>query len=159
MLHHVSVGVADVGRAARFYDAALGALGYKRVVEYLPHAIGYGQSAPVFWVQLPHNQSTASAGNGVHIGFSAKSRNAVRNFHAAATAAGGRDDGAPGPRELYGPDYYGAFVIDLDGNRLEATLDGDVARGAKTERTKPRKATRGKPPKASKRVIQKARRK
>jgi len=144
MLHHVSVGVADVGRAAVFYDAVLGALGFRRVMEYMPVAIGYGTGAPTFWVQLPHNQQPASVGNGVHIGFSAKSKAAVHKFHQAALAAGGRDDGAPGPREIYGPDYYGAFVIDLDGNKLEATLHEEPAT-AKAAPAPRRKAKRKRP--------------
>src|SRR5258706_10908351 len=122
MLHHVSVGVLDVARAAQFYDATLGALGYKRQAEYLPYAIAYGIAEPAFWIQLPHNQQPANPGNGVHIGFTARTKGAVQKFHEAALSNGGRDDGAPGPRDMYGPDYYGAFVFDLDGNKLEATL-------------------------------------
>jgi len=138
MLHHVSVGVRDVARAAQFYDAALGALGYKRVMEFMPYAIAYGVVGPSFWIQLPHNQQPASVGNGVHIGFSARTKNAVHKFHEAAMSAGGRDDGAPGPREIYGPDYYGAFVIDLDGNKLEATLFQEAGT-AKAAVTKPKR--------------------
>ncbi|MDE2493122.1 MAG: VOC family protein [Alphaproteobacteria bacterium] len=122
MLHHVSVGVREVERAAAFYDAVLGALGYKRIMEFLPYAVAYGDENPSFWVQLPHNQQMASVGNGVHIGFIARSKDAVRRFHSAAIANGGTNDGEPGPRPDYGPDYYGAFVLDLDGNKLEATL-------------------------------------
>ncbi|MDE2134109.1 MAG: VOC family protein [Alphaproteobacteria bacterium] len=122
MLHHVSVGVRDVERAAKFYDAVLAALGYKRVMEFLPYAIGYGDQHPSFWVQLPHNQQPAATGNGVHISFIARSKDAVHRFHAEAIANGGADGGEPGPRPLYSADYYGAFVLDLDGNKLEATL-------------------------------------
>ncbi len=123
MLHHVSVGVADVERAAKFYDAVLGALGYKRVVEYMPSAVAYGIRSPTFWVQLPHNRQPATVGNGSHIAFSARSTRAVDNFHQIALENGGTDEGAPGPRPDYGPDYYGAFVLDPDGNKIEATLD------------------------------------
>jgi len=140
MLHHVSVGVTDVGRAAEFYDAVLGALGFRRVVEFMPHAVAYGTTAPVFWVGLPHNQQPASIGNGAHVGFSAKTKGAVHKFHEAALAAGGRDDGAPGPREMYGPDYYGAFVIDLDGNKLEATLHPEGG-GSKVAAARPKRKT------------------
>ncbi len=122
MLHHVSVGVADVERAARFYDAALKALGFKRVMEFMPYGIGYGEKMPEFWVQLPHDGGMASAGNGVHICFSAKNRRAVHAFHEAALKAGGTDDGPPGPRPEYSPRYYGAFARDLDGNKLEAVF-------------------------------------
>jgi len=122
MLHHVSVGVGDVARAARFYDSVLGALGYKRVMEYLPYAIAYGETVPEFWIGLPHDQRPAGLGNGTHVAFNAKSRDAVNAFHAAALAAGGTDEGAPGPREDYSPDYYGAFARDPDGNKIEAVL-------------------------------------
>jgi catechol 2,3-dioxygenase-like lactoylglutathione lyase family enzyme len=122
MLHHVSVGVADVTNAARFYDPVLAALGYRRVMEFLPYAIGYGDGAPEFWVQLPHDQQAASAGNGVHVGFAAASQDAVRAFHQAALAAGATDEGAPGPRPEYSPNYYGAFVRDPEGHKLEAVF-------------------------------------
>jgi catechol 2,3-dioxygenase-like lactoylglutathione lyase family enzyme len=122
MLHHVSVGVTDFERAAAFYDAVLGALGYRRVMDYSPHAIGYGANYPNFWVQLPHDRGQASAGNGAHFSFIAGSARDIDRFYALALDHGGTDNGPPGPREDYGPDYYGAFVIDPDGNRIEATL-------------------------------------
>jgi catechol 2,3-dioxygenase-like lactoylglutathione lyase family enzyme len=122
MLHHVSVGVRDVARAAQFYDAVLATLGYKRVMEVMPYGIGYGETHPVFWVQLPNDQQLSSVGNGVHIGFIARSKKAIHGFHRAALGAGGANAGDPGPRPDYGPTYYGAFVRDLDGNKLEAVL-------------------------------------
>jgi catechol 2,3-dioxygenase-like lactoylglutathione lyase family enzyme len=122
MLHHVSVGVRDVARAAEFYDSVLAALGYKRVMEFMPYGIGYGEKHPEFWVQLPADRNVASVGNGVHIGFAAKSREAIHAFHRAALAAGGTNEGDAGPRPDYGPAYYGAFVRDRDGNKLEACL-------------------------------------
>ena len=122
MLHHVSVGVRDVERAAKFYDAVLGALGYKRVMEFMPYAVAYGESTPAFWVQLPHNQQVATAGNGVHISFIARTKDAVDKFHDAAMELGAQNAGEPGPRPDYSPDYYGAFIYDFDGNKLEATL-------------------------------------
>ncbi len=141
MLHHVSVGVSDVARAAKFYDAVLRTLGYRRVMEYLPYALAYGEDAPNFWVQLPADQQAASPGNGNHIGFAAKTKNAVHKFHEAALANGGTDNGAPGGRPDYGPDYYGAFVIDLDGNKLEATLISMPAKPkAKAKKAKARPA-------------------
>ena len=122
MLHHVSVGVADVARAAQFYDPVLRALGYRRVLEFMPYGIGYGDKHPQFWVQLPHDRRPATLGNGVHVAFNAASEAMIQAFHSAALAAGGSDDGAPGPRPDYGPEYYGAFVRDLDGNKIEAVL-------------------------------------
>jgi len=145
MLHHVSVGVADVERAAKFYDAVLGALGYKRVMEFMPYAIAYGEAGPSFWIGLPHDQQAHSAGNGAHIGFSARTSRAVDAFHRAALEAGGTDNGAPGPRPDYGADYYGAFVIDLDGNKIEATLHPE-----------PKPARKAAPKKAAKRPARKA---
>ena len=124
MLHHVSVGVTDVERAGRFYDAVLKALGYKRVADYSPGAIAYGESKdrPQFWVGLPHNQGLPSVGNGTHVGFNAKTKAQVNKFHDEALKAGGSNGGEPGPRPDYGPVYYGAFIYDLDGNKIEATL-------------------------------------
>lgn len=146
MLHHVSVGVLDVERAAKFYDAALGALGYKRIMEFLPYAIGYGETRPEFWVQLPHDQNAASVGNGTHVGFIARSKDAVHKFHAAALANGGSNNGEPGPRADYGPDYYGAFTFDLDGNKLEATLFSLPVIKAAKQASKPKKKAAAKRP-------------
>ena len=141
MLHHVSIGVADVERAARFYDAVLSKLGFKRVMEVMPYGIAYGLKMPQFWVQLPHDQGSCSSGNGIHIAFEARSRGAVNAFHAAALSAGGRDDGAPGPRPEYTTNYYGAFVRDLDGNKIEAVfLPMEAPTSAARSATKSRKA-------------------
>jgi catechol 2,3-dioxygenase-like lactoylglutathione lyase family enzyme len=134
MLHHVSVGVRDVADAAAFYDTVLGALGYKRTAQYLPYAIGYGEGTSEFWIQVPADQGSPSPGNGVHIGFSARSRDAIHSFHEKALAHGGTDNGAPGPRPDYGPDYYGAFVRDPYGNKLEATLDPAAKKRARAGR-------------------------
>jgi catechol 2,3-dioxygenase-like lactoylglutathione lyase family enzyme len=117
MFNHVSVGTHDLERASRFYDAALGALGYKRTFsESFGNA--WGLEWPEFWATRPED-GDATAGNGVHVAFIAPSREAVDAFHAAALAAGGTDAGAPGLRD-YTPDYYAAFVRDPDGNKIEA---------------------------------------
>ena len=157
MLHHVSVGVRDVERAAQFYDAVLGALGYKRVMEFLPYAIAYGDENPSFWIQLPHNQQIATAGNGVHISFIARTKEHVDQFHAAAVNLGAQDAGAPGPRPDYGPDYYGAFIIDGDGNKLEATLLPLPPKAAAPKKAKKavKKAARPVAKKAAKKVAKK----
>jgi len=124
MLHHVSLGVRDVARAATFYDPVLKALGYKRVMDFSPGAIAYGESRdkPEFWIGLPHDQREPTGGNGTHVSFAAKTRGAVNKFHEAALRAGGSNNGEPGPRPDYGPAYYGAFIYDLDGNKIEATF-------------------------------------
>lgn len=121
LMSHVSVGVADLARAAIFYDLVLGTLGAKRIVDE-NFGIAYGREFPEFWVAPPHNGLPASVGNGVHFAFLARSRAEVQAFHAAALAAGGRDDGPPGPRPHYGKEYYGAFVRDRDGNKIEAMI-------------------------------------
>jgi catechol 2,3-dioxygenase-like lactoylglutathione lyase family enzyme len=140
MLHHVSVGVRDVAKSAAFYDKVLKPLGYKRVMEVLPYGIGYGAQHPEFWVQLPAEQKAPSVGNGVHISFAAPSKAAVKAFHTAALSNGGKDEGAPGPRPDYGPDYYGAFCRDVDGNKIEAVLVSAPA--AKKAAKKPAKKTK-----------------
>jgi catechol 2,3-dioxygenase-like lactoylglutathione lyase family enzyme len=145
MLNHISIGVRDVARAAEFYDAVLGALGYKRVMEILPHAVAYGSSYPELWIQLPRGQQELTVGNGTHISVSAGRREAINAFHSAAMAHGGADDGAPGPRPDYGPDYYAAFVIDPDGNRLEATLIMKPAVKAAPKKKKAKKAVKAAP--------------
>ena len=108
ILSHVSLGTNDVERAAAFYDAALAPLGITRKMEH-PGAIAWGRAFPEFWVQMPLDGTPASIGNGTHVGFIASTRAAVDAFHAAALAAGGRDEGAPGPRPEYGAPYYGGF--------------------------------------------------
>jgi catechol 2,3-dioxygenase-like lactoylglutathione lyase family enzyme len=117
MYNHISVGTRDPEGSARFYDAVLGALGYKRT---LSESFGnaWGVKWPEFWVTTPET-GDATAGNGVHVAFIAPSREAVDAFHAAALAEGGSDAGAPGLR-AYTEDYYAAFVRDLDGNKIEA---------------------------------------
>ncbi|WP_283148177.1 VOC family protein [Silvimonas soli] len=119
LLSHASVGTNQFDKVAVFYDAVMATLGCKRILDY-PGAIGYGAEYPEFWVQHPHDGKPASVGNGTHVGFTAISKAQVDAFHAAALAHGGKDDGAPGPREDYGAQYYGAFVRDLDGNKIEA---------------------------------------
>jgi catechol 2,3-dioxygenase-like lactoylglutathione lyase family enzyme len=123
MLHHVSVGVRDFARAAKFYDAVLKTLGYKRVADYSPHAIAYGTDKPEFWIGAPHDGGVPSAGNGTHMGFSAATKAQVMKFHAVALQMGASNNGEPGPRADYGPQYFGAFVYDLDGNKIEALLN------------------------------------
>ena len=122
MLHHVSVGVSDIARAAKFYDAVLKTLGFKRVADYSPHAIGYGTDRPEFWIGGAHDGKAVSSGNGTHMGFIARNKAQVQKFHEAALREGGSNNGEPGPRADYGPDYYGAFIYDLDGNKIEAAL-------------------------------------
>jgi|SRR5579885_257691 len=119
MFDHVSIGVKDLARAAKFYDAALGALGCKRLSAGDAH-LGYGEKATQLWVLASERPVLADDKSGLHLCFVAKTRKAVDAFHAAALAAGGRDNGKPGLRKDYGENYYAAFVVDPEGYRLEA---------------------------------------
>jgi catechol 2,3-dioxygenase-like lactoylglutathione lyase family enzyme len=121
ILSHVSIGTNDFARAVAFYDKVLPTLGCGRVMEH-PGAIAYGKMFPEFWVQTPIDGAPAETANGVHIGFIAPSKEAVQAFHEAGLAAGARDDGAPGPRPDYGEPYYGCFLRDLDGHKIEAAF-------------------------------------
>jgi len=124
MLSHVTLGSNDMKRARDFYDAVLGALGYTRLADFGDEGLGYGppgtEDRIEFWVLRPFNRERATNGNGWHVAFLAPSRQAVRDFHAKALAGGGRDEGAPGLRPDYHPHYYGAYVRDPDGNKLQA---------------------------------------
>lgn len=122
MLHHISLGVTDLGRAAAFYDAALAPLGYVRVWAE-ETAIGYGEPGCGDKLALKLSPLARPPGPGFHVAFAAPSRQAVAAFHAAAMAHGGRDRGAPGPRPHYGPDYFAAFAVDPDGHLVEAVID------------------------------------
>ena len=130
MLHHLSLGVVDIEGAAAFYDAALAPLGCVRVWSDLRpgeagQAVGYGIAGGGDALALkqiaPPGPGTMP---GFHVAFAAKSRAAVDGFHAAALRAGGTDNGPPGLREHYGPDYFAAFVVDPEGHRLEAVCRG-----------------------------------
>jgi catechol 2,3-dioxygenase-like lactoylglutathione lyase family enzyme len=119
MIDHVSVGVSDLDRAARFYESALAPLGLSRLVTR-PATVGFGKNYPEFWINLRAGMAQVAPGSGSHICLRAKSSGEVDVFHASALEAGGRSDGAPGPRPHDRVRYYAAFVIDLDGNRIEA---------------------------------------
>jgi len=119
MIDHVSVGVSDLDRAARFYELVLAPLGLTRLVTR-PSTIGFGKAYPEFWINLRAGMVRVPAESGVHICLRAKTSAEIDAFHAAALQAGGTSDGAPGPRPHQRVRYYAAFVLDLDGNRIEA---------------------------------------
>lgn len=129
MLHHISFGVSEIRRAVEFYDAVLAALGYERIWSDLEEGspscgVGYGHAGggDKFALKLRGGERIAPT-HGFHLAFTAPSREAVNAFHEAALRHGGKDDGQPGLRPDYGPDYYAAFVIDPDGYRIEAVLN------------------------------------
>lgn len=121
IVSHISIGTNNFERAVAFYDKVMATLGARRLMEH-PGAVAYGKLYPEFWVQTPIDGYPASIGNGTHFGFVAASKEAVHAFHEAALAAGAQDSGAPGPRPQYGAPYYGCFVRDPDGHKIEAAF-------------------------------------
>ena len=123
MLDHASLGVSDIDRSRRFYDRALRPLGIVRTVDFgQGRGSDYGAvpGQPGVEFTITRETEVRTPVPGAHLCFRAPDRAAVDAFHAAALAAGGRDDGPPGIRTHYHPDYYGAFVLDPDGHRIEA---------------------------------------
>ena len=128
ILSHVSLGTDDLERASAFYDSVLATLGCRRIMEH-DGAVCWGKAYPEFWIQRPFDEGEAQSANGVHVAFMAASKEEVRSFYEAGIAAGATDDGAPGPRPHYGEPYYGCFLYDPDGHKVEATYwDMDLAR-------------------------------
>ena len=128
-IDHTGIGVSDIQRSAAFYDAALGALGLRPVVRITKAfaltdsgttkdlgGVGYGVTYPIFWIDVFHPHGAKQ-----HTAFRARNRDEVQAFHHAGLANGGQDNGEPGLREGgYPPGYYAAFVLDPDGNNIEA---------------------------------------
>jgi catechol 2,3-dioxygenase-like lactoylglutathione lyase family enzyme len=116
MIDHVSVVVADLERSKELYKATLAPLGYSLTMDFAEYdAAGFGtEERASFWL------GKGERAGGVHVAFTADSKEAVDAFHAAGLAAGAMDNGAPGYREIYAPNYYGAFIHDFDGNNIEA---------------------------------------
>ena len=119
MIAHVSIGARDVARARRFYDATLKPLGYT-CLHSDAGSLGYGEKAADFWVIGTEHPVPADDRSGLHICFTAPDRSSVDAFHKGALQAGGKDNGGPGLRADYGPNYYAAFVVDPEGYRIEA---------------------------------------
>ena len=119
MLDHVSIGVSDIKRAGEFYDAVLKPLGFTRLSDG-ETSLGYGGKAPVLWLLASGGTVKPDVKSGLHFCFSANDRPGVDGFYAAAMKAGAKDNGKPGIRKDYSPNYYAAFVIDPDGYRIEA---------------------------------------
>jgi catechol 2,3-dioxygenase-like lactoylglutathione lyase family enzyme len=120
MFDHLGIEVSDYETSRSFYERALGPLGMAVLMEPIPSICGFGPTEgipkPYFWI----GTRTGKPQTGVHIAFAAESREQVDAFHEAALAAGAANNGGPGVREIYHPNYYGAFVLDPDGNNVEA---------------------------------------
>src|SRR5438270_8629272 len=119
VIDHLSIAVADLKKSAAFYAAVLAPLGYRKIADR-PASVGFGKKYPEFWLNARPNGACAAEDTGAHICLRARSIEAVREFHARALANGGRDGGAPGPRRGEVTDYFGAFIRDPDGNKIEA---------------------------------------
>ena len=125
MLHHVSLPVADLKRAAQIYDAGLAALGY-RCVARSGSFLGYGTEDGKDKFALKLSTEPIVPNSRLHVAFAAPSSAAVDRFHAAAVSAGAKDCGKPGLRAHYGPHYYAAFIEDADGHRIEAFINSQA---------------------------------
>lgn len=120
MFSHATIGTNDMPRAVAFYDAVFACLGIERFYLADGHA-GYGNAhGDQVWVMNPFDGKPATVGNGMHIAFLAESRDQVDAFYNAGLDHGGTDEGAPGPRPQYHPNYYGAYIRDPDGNKIQA---------------------------------------
>jgi catechol 2,3-dioxygenase-like lactoylglutathione lyase family enzyme len=129
MIDHISVKVKDLARSKLFYSAALAPIGYELLAEFpaevtgANHVAGFGVAGKCdFWIAVGAPNRPP-----VHVAFRAATHAEVDAFHLAAIAAGGRDNGAPGPRPHYHADYYGAFVFDPDGHNIEVVCHGPAA--------------------------------
>ena len=122
-LDHVGLDVSDYDASKAFYDKALAPLGMRLMMEPIERVGGYGDDFPFFWIA----QRNRGSDSGVHVAFRVEDRKTVDAFHEAALAAGGKDNGEPGVREIYHPHYYGAFVLDPDGNNVEAVCHRPAA--------------------------------
>jgi catechol 2,3-dioxygenase-like lactoylglutathione lyase family enzyme len=123
MIDHTGFGVSDYAASKAFYERALAPLGISLIMEVMDAAAGFGSGGkPIFWLEERRTPVTE-----VHVAFLAKDRATVDAFHAAGLEAGGKDNGAPGVRATYHPNYYGAYVLDPDGNNVEAVCHTPAA--------------------------------
>ena len=127
-IRHITLGTNNLERSAKFYDAVLGAICFSRRPKSPDKALAYDKAGqgPTVYITLPHDGRPATWGNGTHIAFAAESRRQVHVFHENALAFGGMDEGKPGLRPHYGPNYYAAYVRDPDGNKLQAVCHAEA---------------------------------
>lgn len=124
-LNYVMLGSNDVPKACAFFDAVFPAIGGKLIAEYMPHAFCFElRGGGRIWVASPFDKEAASPGNGNMIGLECESREEVQSAHRIALSAGGTNEGNPGPRPQYGPEFFGAYVRDLDGNKMSFVFLG-----------------------------------
>ncbi len=126
-LNYVMIGSNDVPKARAYYDAVVPKIGGKVIAEYMPHAVCYElRGGGSMWVATPFDKEAATVGNGNMVGLLCESEAEVREVHAAALANGGTNEGDPGDRPQYGPNFYGAYARDPDGNKMSFVYFGDA---------------------------------
>ncbi len=126
-LNYVMLGSNDVSKAHGFYSAVLPTIGGRLVAEYLPHAFCYEmRGGGRIWIASPFNKEAATPGNGNMVGLKCDNKLEVQEAHKIALSKGGVNEGDPGPRPRYGPDFYGAYVRDLDGNKMSFVVFGEA---------------------------------
>jgi catechol 2,3-dioxygenase-like lactoylglutathione lyase family enzyme len=117
-LNYVMIGTNDLTKSRAYFDAVTPLIGGQVVMDYAPYAVCYQLREGRLWINRAQNGEPATVGNGNMVGLLCASQEEVQAAHAAAIANGGSDEGAPGPRPDYGPDFYGAYVRDPDGNKM-----------------------------------------
>jgi catechol 2,3-dioxygenase-like lactoylglutathione lyase family enzyme len=122
VIDHVSIAVSDLAKSTTFYEAVLAPLQHAKLVDRSPATIGFGKKYPEFWLNAREGLAAQPETTGIHVCVRAPSESAVREFHAAALAQGGRTAGDPGPRQAALTTYFGAFILDPDGNKIEAVF-------------------------------------
>jgi catechol 2,3-dioxygenase-like lactoylglutathione lyase family enzyme len=120
MIDHVSLAVADLARSTAFYEQVLAPLGLTKLVAREDASTGFGKRYPEFWLNARPGLAPGPETTGTHVCLRAPSEDAVRRFHATALVLGGTDAGTPGPRQAAFTTYFGAFILDPDGNKIEA---------------------------------------
>ena len=126
-LNYMMIGSNDLERSRSFYDAVIATIGGELSADYPGYAFCYAlRGGGRIWIAPPYDKTAAVAGNGMMIGFGATNQDMVHAAHAAALANGGSNEGDPGPRPQYGPDFYGAYVRDPDGNKMSFIVEQEA---------------------------------
>jgi catechol 2,3-dioxygenase-like lactoylglutathione lyase family enzyme len=122
MIDHVSIAVSDLAKSAAFHESVLAPLELTRLVDRSPATVGFGRKYPEFWLNAREHLAPQPQSTGLHICLRAPSEQAVSQFHANALSRGGKSAGDPGPRQAAFTTYFGAFIFDPDGNKIEAVF-------------------------------------
>lgn len=128
-IHYIMIGSNDLARSRAFYDAVMAQIGGVIEADYPGFTFSYQlrDDGGRIWIALPFDKQSATPGNGLMVGFNAGSEAAVHSAHAAALANGGTNEGDPGPRPQYGPQFFGGYVRDPDGNKMSFMFDREIS--------------------------------